>query len=286
MIKNTLDQNRVKHSFNHAAKSYDGVSTMQKDVGQQMLERLDYIKIEPATILDLGCGTGYFSEKLRHCYPGADIISLDIAYNMALYGKEHRGGRFICADGCYLPFQDNSMDLIFSSMAIHWFADLELAIREIKRVLRPNGLILFSTLGPDTLKELRKSWQRVDSYAHVNQFLDMHIIGDLFLQNQFTDPVMDMEYLRLDYDTVFQLMGELKSLGVHNSHQQRRHGLTGKGQLKSMQQAYEDYRDDTHKLPATYEVIYGHAWGAQEKSNTGTCAEVSIDSMLRNYHEK
>ncbi len=283
MNKNSFDLQQVKKSFSQAAQHYDRAAKMQKESGEEILGRLQYINMDPKVILDLGCGTGYFSEKLQARYVDATVIPLDFAYNMVQYATQHSNFLAVCADGACLPFADNSIDLIFSNMVIHWFPDLTRAFQEIKRVLRPEGLFLFSTLGPDTLKELRKAWQRADSFQHVNRFLDMHDVGDLLLQHQFLDPVMDMEVMTLSYGNVFQLMRELKEVGVHNINQQRNHCLTGKGKLKQMEQAYESYRDEANRLPVTYEIIYGHGWGQPDKSSE---VNVSIADMMRQYHEK
>jgi malonyl-CoA O-methyltransferase len=121
---------------------------------------------------------------------------------------------------------------------------------------------MFSTLGPDTLIELRRSWSAVDGFNHVNAFVDMHDIGDALLRARLTDPVMDAERITLTYQDVFGLMRDLKTLGAHNVSHGRARGLTGKGRLGAMKAAYEGFRRDG-VLPATYEVVYGHAWAPE-----------------------
>jgi len=172
---------------------------------------------------------------------------------------------FICGDAENLPFAKNSIDLIFSNATLQWCNDLDHTFAEFKRVLRPDGLLMFSTFGPDTLKELRDSWRTADALSsneyptHVHDFIDMHDIGDAMLRAGFSDPVMDVENFTLTYPDAYQLMRELKTLGAHNMASERRHSLTGKTRIKNMVAAYETLRINDN-LPASYEVVYGHAW--------------------------
>jgi malonyl-CoA O-methyltransferase len=184
--------------------------------------------------------------------------------------------RPVCADIQKLPFADNSVDLIFSSLAMQWCESLEQTFKEFQRVLRPGGFVLFSTFGPDTLTELRQSWAAVDEREHVHNFIDMHIVGDAMIQAGLAEPVMDVENLTLTYQNVYDLMRELKGIGAHNVAHGRPRGLTGRQRLQAFEQAYEKFRHDG-LVPASYEVVYGHAWApVQEQS-----ASVSIESLQR-----
>jgi len=177
----------------------------------------------------------------------------------------------VCANAYQLPFTDNSIDFIVSNLMMQWCPNLKTLLDECFRVLKPEGLFLFSTFGPDTLKELKRSWSVVDSNPHVNEFTDMHDIGDQMLQSGFQSPVMEMERLTLTYDKVIDLMHDLKGIGAQTVHN-RSKSLTGKTKFNKMIEMYESYRKDD-KLPATYEVIYGHAW-KQEKHFGG----ISLDN--------
>lgn len=270
-----LEKRRIRQSFDAAAPHYDEVAVLQREVGQRIIERLDLIKLQPKTILDVGAGTGVFSESLDRRYKQARVISLDLAPGMLQQARQRKGwlGRhlssqaFVCGDAEALPIADHSIDLIFSSLMLQWCSDLEHTFAEFHRVLRPGGLLMFATFGPDTLKELRRSWQAADegTRIHVHDFIDMHDVGDALLRAGLADPVMDVEHFTLTYSDAYQLMRELKTLGAHNVATERNHGLTGKERLQRMAAAYEQFRQDG-VLPATYEVVYGHAWGAERPS--------------------
>lgn len=256
-------QQAVRKSFGNAAKTYDEAAVLQRSVATHMLERLEYIKATPKRILDLGCATGEYSARLAKLYKGAQVISLDIALPMLKEVKRRstwlRPLRTVCGDIQALPIADNSVDLIFSSLALQWCGSLDNAFSEFRRVLRPGGFVLFSTFGPDTLKELRASWAEVDSEQHVHDFIDMHDIGDAMLRAGLSQPVMDVETITLTYNDAYALMRELKNIGAHNIGKQRSRSLTSKSRLKALVSAYEQFRTEG-VLPASYEVVYGHAW--------------------------
>lgn len=263
-MQRQLDKHDIRRAFDQAAAHYDEVAVLQREVGERVLSRLDLIKLEPRTILDLGSGTGTGARALAKRYKKARIVNLDIAPAMLAYARDQVRGwfskqRYVCADAEVLPLADHSVDMIFSNLTLQWCEDLAGAAREFRRVLKPGGLLMFSTLGPDTLKELRAAWRAVDDNVHVHDFADMHDVGDAMVHARLADPVMDMEYITMTYADVHRLMRDLKTLGAHNAGVQRSHGLTGKSRLKQMIAAYEQFRRDG-ELPATYEVVYGHAW--------------------------
>ncbi len=263
-----LNLTKVTHSFNRHAKSYPQAAALQAEVAQRLVERLELILIEPKTILDLGCGSGFCTQQLQQRYKKANFIGLDIAMNML---QQLRQGstvdnyqpQLVCADAVKLPFADHSLDLIVSSLALHWCSDFTNVWAELMRVLRPGGLLLFSVCGPDTLQELRESWANIDDAAHVHSFFDMHDIGDVLLQCGYSDPVMDMEKITVTYPDIWQMLRELRASGVSNSLSERRRSLTGKATFANLQKSYEYYRLDDGTLPLSYEIIYGHAWAPQ-----------------------
>lgn len=261
------DKQKMRQAFEQAATNYDAVAVLQQEVGCRLLERLAYIKIQPQRILDVGAGTGSTLIGLGQRYPGAQIFALDIAHSMMIQARAKQGwwrrlrkrDHFITGDAEQLPVADASIDLMFSNLALQWCSNLEQLFSEFRRVLKPGGLLMFTTFGPDTLRELRHCWSQVDGYSHVNAFVDMHDIGDALLRTPFAEPVMDMEMMTMTYANARDIMRDLKTIGAHNVTQGRSRGLTGKGQLQQLMTSYEQYRTDG-LLPVSYEVVYGHAW--------------------------
>ncbi len=258
-----LDKRTLRRSFERVAEKYDAAAVLQREVERRMFERLDLIRIAPACILDVGAGTGTASAALTRRYRGVRIIALDIAHAMLQQARRRAPWfgkmRCVCGDMERLPLADASVDMIFSNLALQWSNDPDTVFAEFRRVLRPGGVLLFSTFGPDTLKELRASWAAVDGHTHVSAFVDMHDLGDALLRARLADPVMDVERITMTYADAFKLMRDLKDIGAHNATAGRAHGLTGKRRLQAMVEAYETFRRDG-VLPATYEVVYGHAW--------------------------
>lgn len=278
--KQVFDQARVRRAFDIAAENYEQFAVLQNEVCKRLLDKLDIVKIRPEFILDAGAGTGSAIPALLDRYRKAQLVALDLSENMlnksARHGGIFRSPHLVCADIEHLPFVDNSFDLVFSSLSMQWCNDLNAALVEAKRVLKPGGLFVFTTFGPDTLKELRYSWSRVDERHHVNQFIDMHDIGDALLQDGFAEPVMEAEIMTVTYSTVDQIMHDLKAIGANvtaNSPQKNQmgRGLAGKSILHTVRLAYEQFRRND-LLPASYEIIYGHAWKA-EAENTKNQAD-------------
>ncbi len=282
-----INKSWAKKSFNNAAVRYDEAAVLQRKVVDHLFERLRSIHLTPDVILDIGSGTGYCARGLGGLFNQARVINLDIAFGMLTHAKAQRGffsrlgsrlsasvwrswsggQQFLCGDAESLALQDDSVDLVFSSLAFQWSNDPDRLFQECYRVLRPGGLLIFSTLGPDTLKELRKSWAVADKHTHVSPFMDMHDIGDALLRSGLTNPVMEVENITLTYATVAQLMSDLKQIGSRNATAGRAPGLTGKKALHAMTQAYEAFRKDG-SLPASYEVVYGHAWIPERKRHS------------------
>ena len=264
------DKQQLRRAFCGAASSYDAVAVLQREVGQRMLERLDYVRLQPAVVLDLGCGTGKLTAALAKRYRSAKVVAMDIAEPMLQRARRRvpwfRKWHFACGDAEQLPLADNCCDLVYSNLTLQWCGDLDRVFGELRRVVRPGGLVMFSTFGPDTLMELRQSWAQADAaHVHVNRFIDMHDIGDALLRAGLSDPVMDAEQMTLTYDDVFGLMRDLKNIGAHNVNAGRSRSLTGKGRLRALVDAYEAFRVQG-KLPASYEVVYGHAWCVEPRT--------------------
>jgi malonyl-CoA O-methyltransferase len=258
-----IDKSAARRAFERAAEDYDAAAVLQREIGRRMLERLDYIRIEPRTVVDLGCGTGLALDHLSRRWRRPRVIALDFA--VAMLQRARRRGHWrnrprpLCADIERLPLADDSVDLIFSNATLQWANDLGSTFAELHRVLRPGGLLMFTTFGPDTLAELRMAWAAADGDAHVSPFLDMHDVGDALVRGRFADPVMDVERINVTYPDVFKLMRDLKAIGAHNVLSARSRGLTGRRRLRAMEQAYEQHRQDG-RLPSTWEIVHGHAW--------------------------
>ena len=263
-----FDKRQLRRSFERAAQSYDAAAVLQHEVCKRVDERLDLIKHQPSIILDAGSGTGNALPALRARYPKARVVVLDLALTMLQHGRERTSWwkslfksstSAVCGDIEQLPLASGSVDLVWSNLALQWVNDPDKAFAEFHRVLAPGGLLMFSTFGPDTLKELRAAYAGVDRHTHVSRFIDLHDVGDILVKRGFGDPVMDMEPFTLTYGDVRALMHDLKAIGAHNVTQDRPPGLTGRARLAAVTQAYEALRRDD-KLPATFEVVYGHAW--------------------------
>ncbi len=275
-----VDKRLVRRSFERAAVTYDAAAVLQNEVCRRALDRLDYIRHRPATILDAGSGTGNALAALAHRYPRARLVALDIALAMLQRGRRRLPWWknllarrpppvAVCGDIERLPAAAGSIDMVWSNLALQWANDPQQAFSEMQRVLAPGGLLMFSTFGPDTLKELRRAYQEADHHTHVNRFIDMHDIGDMLVHCGFADPVMDMEIFTMTYADVRELMRDLKAIGAHNVTHGRPGGLSGKSQFDAMARNYEAFRRDG-RLPATFEVVYGHAWKPQPRvSPTG-----------------
>lgn len=276
----------VRQAFERAAVTYERSAFLQQEVAQRLDEHLDEMKIQPEAILDAGCGTGLGVPLLRARFPKARILGMDLAQGMVAQARQQHGraagwrglvSRFkpqalplstLCADLEHLPLARDCMDMVWSSLTLQW-VDIDQAFQEVNRVLRPGGLFLFASLGPDTLMELRAASRDLDGHAHVNRFIDMHDVGDALMRAGFANPVMEMERITLTYEDLRGLLGDIKGIGAHTVLEDRRGGLMGKAAWSTLVRNYEGFRRDG-RLPATYEVVYGHAWaGRQDKLEDG-----------------
>lgn len=256
-----MDKRRIRAAFDRAAPVYESQAVLQREVCNRLLERLDYVKIAPRRILDAGSGPGLALPDLARRYRKAEITALDLS--PAMLARTPRLGLLrralpVCGDAEALPFADGSFDLIVSNLMIQW-CDAAQALAAMRRVLAPNGLLMFTTFGPDTLRELRAAWAAVDDRRRVHDFLDMHDIGDIMLESGFDGPVMDREEITLTYGDAMAMMRDLKGIGATHPVTTAR-GLTGRAAFAAAARAYEQFRGGDGRLPATFEVIYGHAW--------------------------
>lgn len=274
-----LDRDFARRRFEHAAASFARGDALHREIGARMLERLDVLRLAPVRVLDLGCGTGASLAGLATRFSGAPVIGLDLAHAMARAAEPRRpaawrrwlarsapGPRAVCGDMAALPFTDASFGLAWSNLALQWLDDPLPALREAHRVLTVGGLIQFSTLGPDTLGELREAFGGGD--ARVRRFIDLHDLGDALGRAGFAAPVMDMEILTLTYEQLDGLFADLRATGSVNAMRARPRGLGGRGALAAARAAYEVRRRDG-RLPATFEVIYGHAWKTAPRRAAG-----------------
>jgi malonyl-CoA O-methyltransferase len=253
-----LAKRDIAASFSRAAPVYDSVAQLQRDVGERLLQRLDGLGQKPTRVLDLGCGTGHFHGELQKRFPQAEYWGLDIAAGMVEYARAHHpdGQQWLVGDAEALPLAGASVDLVFSSLAIQWCYRPQLLFAELARVLRPGGCCVFTSLGPDTLGELRAAWAAVDSHQHVNRFLPVAELEAAALRVPGITLSIDTAHFRMEYQRVRDLLTELKTLGAHNMNRDRPGGLTSRRALQGMLQAYEQCRE-AGLLPATYDVILG-----------------------------
>jgi len=279
-----INKQRIRDDFSQAANSYDAAAIVQHEIRARTLERVDMLKLRPATILDIGTGTGRSFLGLRSRFPESSIIACDIALPMLHQCRKNLtdkdAGRLICNDAEQLPIADESIDLIFSTSTFQWCANLNQVLSECKRVLCLDGALIFSTFGPDTLLQLRNSWAQVDNLEHVHEFMDMHHIGDMMLAIQFTDPVVDMEMIDIHYQSLRQLLQDLKDTGsrgkFNSPASNKSSGLMSKEKYQRLEQAYEEYRHEDGSLPVSYEVVYGYARKSSNTHNVGKDNEVRI----------
>ena len=261
------DKRAVRRAFERAAASYDGAAVIHREVGRRLVEHLDPIRIEPSLVVDVGCGTGASFDALAKRFPRARLVGVDLASAMLRAARSRspwwrritgaRAPGLVCADAERLPVASGAAGLVFSNLAMQWCRP-DAFVAEAARVLSPGGLFLFSTFGPDTLRELRASFSAADGAAHVNAFVDMHDLGDALVHAGFADPVMEMELVAVEYASVEALARDLKSVGA-TALPARSRGLAGRARWKRMADRYESFRREG-ALPATYEVVYGHAW--------------------------
>ena len=254
---NAMEKRQVAESFGRAAESYDKVAYFQRDVGNRLMALIphDVLSEQRNSVIDLGCGTGHFTPKLQ--LNDNQVVGVDLSEGMITYAREHRKGdvNWVVGDADILPFADSSIDLIFSSLAIQWCSSYPRLFAELYRVLKPGGVVAFSTLLDGTLKELEASWHEVDSYTHVNSFSVCSDVDNASKAAGFFQVSKEQYTDVLSFETVKSLTRELKMLGAHNVNEGRPLKVTGRERILKFKQAYEKYRREDGSLPASYEVL-------------------------------
>ncbi|GAB3736444.1 malonyl-ACP O-methyltransferase BioC [Luteimonas pelagia] len=272
-----FDTRHVQRAFGRAAAGYDAVAQLQHEVESRLLESLDYlddpaVNLVPATVVDVGTGTGGAALAMRARWPRARIVAIDLALPMlrTLRARD-RGWKkrlrhplapaigLACADARALPIADGSVDVLFSNLCLQWVEDLPAVFAGFRRALRPGGRLLLSTFGPDTLHELRTAFAQADDAPHVSPFADIARVGDALVHAGFRDPVLDRDLFHQPHADLPALMRELRAIGATNALSGRRRTLTGRARFAAAARAYESMRGP-HGLPATWEVIYAQAW--------------------------
>ena len=277
-----IDLGTVRRLFADAA-AVAGAEFLRREIAGRMHDRLELVKIAPRRVLDAGCGAGADLALLQKDYPAAQVIGIDAAFNMVAAAKTagpavgalnqmlsrlmpaKAGIDVLAGDFGNLPFQPNSLDLVWSNLALHWHPQPDRVFAEWRRVLRIDGLLMFSNFGPDTLRELRSAYAEIDEHPHVLPFVDMHDFGDQLVEAGFSTPVMDMEVIKVTYDTPQALLADVRALGG-NPLATRARGLRGRAAQARLLAALEKGRDATGKLVLSFEVIYGHAFRPAPKA--------------------
>ena len=286
-----IDALHLRRAFGRAAGTYEAVATLQHEVELRLLEQVDALGDKaPGNVLDLGCGPGRAAQALHTRWPKAQVLAMDFALPMLRrvgvrkpwWKPGPRRLHAVCADVGALPCIDTSADLLFSSLCLQWVTDLPRALTGFRRVLRPGGLLLFSTFGPDTLTELRDAFAQADAGDPVTPFARIQQIGDALQAAGFRDPVLHRDRFTMTYPDVPSLMHELRALGAHNSRADRRRSLMGKARMQRVFAAYETLRRDG-VLPSTWEVIYAQAFapppGQPIREDDGEMARVPVSAI-------
>lgn len=279
-----LDAAFARRAFGRASSTYDDAAVLQTEVRDLLLKRLELTALEPRVVLDAGAGTGHGARRLKRRYPGAQVLAVDFSQKMLGIARA-RASWFrpfapVCADAARLPLPEASVDLVFSNFLLPW-SEPQRVFAEFRRVLAPRGFLTFTTLGPDTLKELREAWACVDASPRVHPFIDMHDLGDVMVRSGFAEPVLDVERYTLEYEDVHKLTEDLRAVGEVNAQRARLKGLTTPRKLDAVRSAYERARR-RGRLPATYEVVFGQAWAPRERDGAiGAGNAVSLDEVRR-----
>jgi malonyl-CoA O-methyltransferase len=258
----SLDAHAVRRAFDAASSTFDAAAGVHAEIRTRLLERLDVVRLAPKVAVDLGAATGHASRSLKQRYKSAAVLAVDFSFPMLQQALRQRGflRRFslLAADARALPLRNESVDLVFSNLLLQWVNEPDEIFQEVQRVLRPEGLFTFASLGPDTLRELRAAWHSVDAWPRVHRFIDMHDWGDALVRAGFADPVMDTERLTVTYAAVDDLMRELRNSGSQNAATGRARGLLTQRRLQALRAA--SAKVGQSRLHASVEVVYGHAW--------------------------
>lgn len=276
-MNSVFDPRQVRRAFSRASQGYAAAAALQREVEARLLESLDYLTLRqgdedrtPDVVLDLGCGPAHAATAMRKRWPRARVVAVDLALPMLQQAKPRSGWNplqkpveRINADARALPLADHCVDVLFCNLCLQWVDDLSAVFAGFRRVLKPEGLLLCSTFGPDTLHELRTAFAQADDTPHVSPFASIARFGDALMHAGFRDPVLDRDLFVHGHDDLPALMRELRALGATNALATRRHTLTGKARFAKAAEAYANERRDDGRLPVTWEVIYAQAWAPQ-----------------------
>lgn len=277
--------------------SLAGIRFILDEIAQRMIDRLQYIRIEPRALIDMGCGPGLRVEVLQQRYPKAHYIGVDSCEIFIQEAQQHFSAKglsallkkmtaqktpeFLLKDMADTGLAPESVELIWSNLALHWHPSPEQVMHEWRRLLKVGGLCMFSCFGPHTFIELREAVQRAGIHTHMMEFVDMHDFGDIMLEHGFVDPVMDQEMITLTYKTPEKLLADVYQFGG-NPCIGRADGLRGRNWYQSLLNALEQGRKADGLLHLTLEVVYGHAWrSGTTKGVTSGETYISIDSIGR-----
>lgn len=254
-----LDLAAAIKKFNRASETYDQVDVLFREIADRIGERLPFIRLQPENILECGARTGYLARKLLDYYPDTRFIAVEMVPGLLARLVHRVDGRCHPLNAYYeaLPVASNSVDMVVSSMALHWTNDLPACFREFHRILKPNGLLMLTLFGIDTLRELGESFSSCHDFLH--QFPEMHDLGDSLIRSGLQDPVMEREIITIEYSNLIRLFQDFKQSGMGNVHQQRLRGLFGKNRWQQAISHYNTLKKN-NTYPATFEIIYGHAW--------------------------
>jgi malonyl-CoA O-methyltransferase len=248
---------KLRAANDAVAAQFNEVDFFCAEVRTRLAERLDLFRLAPSIILDLGASTGLATKRLKQRFPAAQVIELDLSLDM-LRQPETMPRAAVCADAHQLPFADASIDMVFANLLLPGSQAPEQLFTEVRRVLKHPGLFLFSSLGPDTLKEVRRAWRVVDQFDHVHPFADMHNVGDALVKAGFADPVLDVEMLKINYRGVAQLVSDLRAVAATNHWPTRSRGLTSPRRWQHFTEALQ--RDSEGRIPVSFEIVCGQAW--------------------------
>lgn len=273
-----IDSRRVRRLFAAPGKVAES-GFLRREIADRMHERLSVVKIAPQRVLDAGCGEGADLPELRKRFPDAQVLGADaspgmlaeasVRYNAApqrsggLFGKWRKkagaGFSLVCCDFARLPLAGGAIDVLWSNLALHWHSRADQVFAEWLRVLRTDGVLMFSCFGPDTLQELRAAFAEIDNYPHVLPFTEMHDLGDMLVAAGFSSPVLDREVITVTYGSVDKLLADVRAFGG-NALANRRHGLFGRQARKRIDQFFEERKNSDGRFSLSFEIIYGHAF--------------------------
>lgn len=280
-MTNGLDQRSLRRAAGKAAEKFKEADFLHREIRSRVLERFDFVRIDPKRILDLGTGTGESARALADHFPHADILALDLVPEMLMVNTPALA---LCGAAEQLPLVDNSVELVFSSLMLHWTPNVGQLLSQVSRVLKPNGLFMFATLGEGTLNELHQAWAEVDQFTHVMDFVPMRQLGDKMIQAGLVDPVLDSEVITVTYDSVRSMAEDLKNTGASNHTAGRCRGLTSRARWRRMQVAYDQQRNEDDLLTASVNVVYGHAWNRPTNpagKKPATEFEIAVDTLRK-----